>query len=79
MKYDDVNYSVEVTLVCRPLFPVGDFILQIYHYFGENWINVNFSYKYNDDFQKENTFVITSLDKWNLNYTVLMNLSIRFN
>lgn len=50
LKYDG-NYSMEATLICRLLFPVGDFGLQIYHYFGENWVNVKLSY--NDDFQKE--------------------------
>lgn len=35
MTYDGINYCMELTLTYRPLFPVGDFGLKIYHYFGD--------------------------------------------
>lgn len=49
LKYDGINYSMEATLIYRLI--VGDCGLQIYCYFGENWVNAKLSYK--DDFQKE--------------------------
>lgn len=57
--YDDIDFSMETTLICWALVAVGDFGMHSYHYCGEGWVNVKLSYIYNDDFQKENTFVIS--------------------